>query len=103
MTREQWKERLPLIQAFCEGKEVQVRVYKSLPARWNVEDDPKFDLPIDQYRIKPEPRRVILIFKENDPLELGSWSCFRTRADAEYYLSGLKDRYDIVELVEVLP
>lgn len=52
MTREQWKERLPLIQAFVAGKEIESRL---LEDQWiNMENDIEFLDPIISYRIKPQ-------------------------------------------------
>ena len=51
MTREQVKEILPLMQAFAEGKTIQVWANGT----WQDEDYPFFG-PLCQYRIKPEPQ-----------------------------------------------
>ena len=51
MTREESKELLPIIQAFAEGKTIQVWANDT----WKDEDYPFFG-PLCQYRIKPEPK-----------------------------------------------
>lgn len=51
MTREEAKELLPIIQAFAEGKTIQVWANNT----WKDEDYPFFG-PLCQFRIKPEPK-----------------------------------------------
>ena len=51
MTREEAKELLPIIQAFAEGKTIQVWANNT----WKDEDCPFFG-PLCQFRIKPEPK-----------------------------------------------
>ena len=54
MTREQAKEILPIIQAFAEGKVIEIFDDE---IGWAVEkENPKFDLNPKFYRIKPEPK-----------------------------------------------
>jgi len=58
MTRDEWKERLPLIQAFVEGKTIQ---YLDIGHGWvNVPSDLGIRLNdnISNYRIKPEPKVI---------------------------------------------
>lgn len=53
MTKEQWKERLPLIQAFVRGKEIEGKTSEGL---WtDMRDNIEFDSLIINYRIKPQP------------------------------------------------
>ena len=56
MTREEAKELLPIIQAFAEGKTIEV--YYGEEQGWHtmVITNPKFELKPSQYRIKPEPK-----------------------------------------------
>ena len=56
MTREEAKQLLPIIQAFAEGKTIEV--YYGEDQGWHtmVITNPKFDLKPSQYRIKPEPK-----------------------------------------------
>ena len=54
MTREQAKELLPIIQAFAEGKTIEIcdnRGWRDL-----IIDSPKFDCKPSCYRIKPESK-----------------------------------------------
>lgn len=57
MTREEAKELLPIIQAFAEGKTIQV---KALDGLWYSGEDGKceinFNADPQKYRIKPEPK-----------------------------------------------
>ncbi|MFM7009375.1 MAG: hypothetical protein ACKO0Z_08620 [Betaproteobacteria bacterium] len=51
MTREQWKERLPLIQAYVDGEVIE----NKFDGEWHAIDSPAFIEPVHRYRIKPEP------------------------------------------------
>ena len=54
MTREEAKELLPIMQAFAEGKVIEIFDDE---IGWAVEkENPKFDLNPKFYRIKPEPK-----------------------------------------------
>ena len=54
MTREEAKNLLPIIQAFAEGKVIEIFDDE---IGWAVEkENPKFDLNPKFYRIKPEPK-----------------------------------------------
>lgn len=53
MNRQQAKELLPIIQAFAEGKTIEVRTNSI--NKWIETTTPKFDL-LHEYRIKPEPK-----------------------------------------------
>lgn len=55
MKRKEWKERLPIITAYAEGKEIQVR---SRGGKWLdvVVSDLAFSDGVSLYRIKPTPR-----------------------------------------------
>lgn len=53
MNRQQAKELLPIIQAFAEGKIIQVRTNNI--SKWIETTTPAFDL-LHEYRIKPEPK-----------------------------------------------
>lgn len=56
MTREQWAERLPVIQAWCEGKQIELLSGdRWVDVTW---DGPLFYAENLQWRIKPEPRKV---------------------------------------------
>jgi hypothetical protein len=56
MTRENAKLLLPIIQAFAEGKTVQLSNKGCLDTYWeDLNADESFCFPADRYRIKPEP------------------------------------------------
>lgn len=50
---------LDVIQAYANGAEVQYRPYSS--QHWLDTDDPSFSGNFDQYRIKPEPMRLVTV------------------------------------------
>lgn len=53
MIREQAAEFLPIIKAFAEGKTIQVLTYDN---KWEDIDEPLFNVPPSNYRIKSEPK-----------------------------------------------
>lgn len=55
MTREHWKNLLPIIEAFANGKEVQ---FRKNSGDWSdiLPEDSPFNYGPDRYRIKPEPK-----------------------------------------------
>ena len=53
MTREEAKNLLPIIQAFAEGKVIEIFDDE---IGWVKKENPKFNLNPDFYRIKPEPK-----------------------------------------------
>ena len=53
MTREEVKEMLPIIQAFAEGKTIEVF---NASNTWEEIEDPLFCKGTKYYRIKPEPK-----------------------------------------------
>lgn len=55
-SREWWKAHLPDIQAFVDGKDVEVLHFHS--RKWMSTKNPKFDSPPDLYRIKPATRTI---------------------------------------------
>lgn len=52
MTREETAERIKIMQAFVDGKQIQ---YKESDGKWKDVKDPMWS-SIDEYRIKPEPK-----------------------------------------------
>ena len=53
MTREEAKERLPLIQGYIEGKTIQ---FLKTDGTWRDMTEPNFSSPTNYYRIKPDPK-----------------------------------------------
>ena len=66
MNRERAKELLPIIQAYVEGKDIQFRSneYEGSWIDMPTEDELTRTFPAEdyQYRIKPEPMEVWLVF-----------------------------------------
>lgn len=64
MNRKYAKAILPLIQAYAEGKTIQIhrKVGDILtnPPKWDDAGEPMFALPASRYRIKPEARTIWL-------------------------------------------
>ena len=57
MNREQAKKLLPIIQAFAEGKTIEIRSNsKYNPGEWIETATPTFDIKSHEYRIKPGPK-----------------------------------------------
>lgn len=57
MLRQQAKELLPIIQAYAEGKTIQVKASDNLWYEYNSNNNKlKFDSDPQNYRIKPEPK-----------------------------------------------
>ena len=57
MDRKQAKELLPIIQAFAEGKTIEIRSNsKYNPGEWIETATPTFDIKSHEYRIKPGPK-----------------------------------------------
>jgi len=63
MTPERAKEILPFVEAAARGKTLQYRTANG--DQWMDHDDILFTAPIDQYRIKPEPREWVLWVNED--------------------------------------
>ncbi len=59
MNREQAKELLPIIKAYADGKEIEIRSDNE----WRVLADPNFGGNTKSYRVKLEPR---VIFVDNE-------------------------------------
>ena len=57
MDRKQAKELLPIIQAFAEGRTIEIRSNsKYNPGEWIETATPTFDIKSHEYRIKPGPK-----------------------------------------------
>jgi hypothetical protein len=100
MTREAAKELLPIITAFAEGKEIEVRWLMS--ERWVANMDGNFNLPADRYRIKPEPPPLIerwaLVTKNNQIFN--QW-VERSNAERSLLSANPEYGYRLVHLREV--
>ena len=60
MDREQAKQRVPIIQAFADGEDIQ---FDSLDG-WVDITGPEFSQPAKRYRIKPKPREFWALPRE---------------------------------------
>lgn len=90
MNRDNAKDYLPLVQALAEGKVIQLQYGNGT---WHKVEDPSFDLPVDQYRIKPEPREIwVAIDRDND----GSYMAYLKEDNAK------RSGYPVVRYREVL-
>ena len=54
MTREQWKEMMPLIQAFIDGETIEVLDYRD--GKWEESESIDFTSGVERYRIKPKSK-----------------------------------------------
>ena len=82
MTREEAKELLPFIQAFAEGKTIQVWTNNT----WKDEDYPFFG-PLCQFRIKPEPEYRPFKTQEecwNEMLKHQPFGWLKVKTDGRY-------------------
>ena len=62
MNREEAKKLLPIIQAYAEGKEVQINIGDVDNPEWSSVDENetvRFSDPPGRYRIKPGPKRTV--------------------------------------------
>jgi len=59
MTRKHAMEILPLIKAYAKGAVIQMQDENN--SNWFDQPDPIFNLPIERYRIKPEPREFTVV------------------------------------------
>jgi hypothetical protein len=91
MNRKRAAELLPIIQAFAEGKEIEMRIKDDHPApqKWttNVEDTV---FPDDfEYRIKPEPFECWVLAFEDDShkIENRIHDYFNSEIEAKDHLS----------------
>lgn len=57
MTREQWKEKLPFIQAFANHLDIELNIATEMFPKWiPVDSSHEFVSPVEYYRIKPESK-----------------------------------------------
>ena len=94
MTREEAKELLPFIQAFAEGKTIQVLANDT----WKDEDYPFFG-PLCQFRIKPEPKYRPFKTQEecwNEMLKHQPFGWLKRKTDGSYRF--ISEKYSLPEL-----
>lgn len=91
MTREEAKELLPFIQAFAEGKSLQIWANNT----WKDENYPFFG-PLSQFRIKPEPK--YRLFKNQEEC----WEEMHKHPDFGWVKSkNNKDYYNITNIYKI--
>ena len=61
MDREYVKKMLPIMQAFADGKTIEMLCYND---KWKEVDEPNFNLTPNCYRVKPEPKYRAFSTKE---------------------------------------
>ena len=89
MTREEAKELLPIIQAYAEGKTIQVFYDRN---EWNDLNKPTFDGDPSSYRIKPEPKYRPFKTQEecwNEMLKHQPFGFVKSKVKGYFHLIGL--------------
>lgn len=72
MNRENANDYLPLVQALSEGKVIQYKYQKSDKSYdWMSLGEVGFSMPVDFYRIKPEPREIWVNHSSDHKQETG--------------------------------
>lgn len=101
MTREEAKQLLPVIQAYADGAEVQVREPTNI---WSDLPHPSFNSAPESYRIKPKPVKgfigYIAPLSDEPELTARTSHAFTTRKEAEEW--GGRALLGIVE-IEIPP
>ena len=86
MTRERAKQILPLLQAYAEGKTIQIKTDDG----WEDLNEPSFAEPFDSlYRVKPEPKYRPFASKAecwNEMLKHQPFGWVRNKYDGGYFL-----------------
>ena len=94
MTRERAKQILPLLQAYTEGKTIQIKTDDG----WKDLNEPSFAEPFDSlYRVKPEPKYRPFASKAecwNEMLKHQPFGWVRNKYDGEY------GRYILIDSIE---
>ena len=100
MTRQEAKELLPIITAFADGKEVQLKTADTGRYVWKDQGDAlAFSCPPQLYRVKPEPNKIYIVRSPS-----GIPTVFFRKEDAEaYHKEHLYDCYTFEEYTQVLP
>ena len=89
MTREEAKNLLPIIQAFAEGKVIEIFDDE---IGWVKKENPKFNLNPDFYRIKPEPKYRPFKGQEecwNEMLKHQPFGFVKSKVKGYFHLIGL--------------
>lgn len=94
MTREEAKKFLPLLQAYADGKEIEILD----DGVWGKISSPGFTSGPERYRIKPEPREVWVNQFAATGIRLRS-AAFATEASAK---AAMEDGWETVHYREVI-
>lgn len=97
MTRLSTHEQIVVMQAFVDGKEIEVEIQGS-DICWVVTDRPRWDWYTFNYRIKVEPKEVWVVYTHGG----GFVNLFDKRESAEAFVKSLSLRrnYTIHKMVE---
>jgi hypothetical protein len=99
MKKENAKDFLPLVQALADGKTIQFRHNASAP--WvDMSSEFGFGYPLENYRIKPEPREWFLLRDPDDGLFSGV--PYPTRIAAEKVAQNGGCYSEVIHVREVL-
>ena len=96
MNAQNAKDYLPLVQAMAEGKTIQESSERS--HYWSDGEDLVFDLPANRYRIKPEPRRHLLVVDSATRIAKDIYS--PSLWDSKLLCEGGWELVEVVELVK---
>ena len=97
MTREEAKKKLPIIQAYAEGKEIEMFIRD----RWETAESPGFTMEAKNYRIKSEPKYRPFKTKEecwNEMLKHQPFGWLISKATGSYDNIGSINQYNNVEI-----
>lgn len=98
MRQSEAKEFLPLIQAFAEGKTIQV---KSVGG-WVDSKELVFNWPVGHYRIKPEPRTFYAVEWHNNGRPVIAGSLYQAEEFVREAIVGVPESARVIILREVL-
>lgn len=99
MKREEAKKLVPIIQAFADGKTIQLKVDGG---GWKDTAEPQFLFSAENYRIKPEPR-TFYSYRYRDSVGVnGLGRMFVTEQARNEFLSKPDTRLELFTVTEVL-
>jgi hypothetical protein len=91
MTRERAKQILPLLQAYAEGKTIQIKADDG----WEDLNEPSFAEPFDSlYRVKPEPKYRPFASKEecwNEMLKHQPFGWVRSEYGGYFFIDSIRE------------
>ena len=88
-SRKWWAERLYLVQAWSEGKDIEM--YWRSKKEWRTMDIPSFTCDINEYRIKPKRKTACVVFATRvftgERIRLGCYECLEVAQQASETLN----------------